>query len=305
MAPSRPPPFAFGRLMTALLVASLAVIAWRGGIVDALVGARRASSVLRATSHPSPSPSHGTAAGGGGVRSNTSQLSTAQKDLAAVQRLIGMGFPLYCAGGRHNMVALTFDDGPGPYTERTLAILRQAGVRATFFIVGRNLAWYPGRVEQEIHGNAVGDHTWTHAYLTKVSLADQEREIESTRVAVAKAAKGQVVLFRPPGGFHDASVDLLVNEYGMLEVMWSTDSRDSAPGTTTQEVLQNAIAGLKPGAIILMHENRGTTLQMLPTLLGYIAEHGYQAVTLPELLRLDPPTAAQMRKNAAVGGCVA
>jgi peptidoglycan/xylan/chitin deacetylase (PgdA/CDA1 family) len=222
--------------------------------------------------------------------------------MEAVQRFIQLGYPLYCGGGTGKFVALTFDDGPGPYTVQTLDILKKAGARATFFLVGRNLAWYPGRAEQEVRANAVGDHTWNHTYLTTLSLAEQQREIDRTRQAVAEATLGQVLLFRPPGGFHDADVDALINAHGMLEVMWSVDTRDSA-GATTRDVLRNAIEGLKPGAIILMHENRGTTLEMLPRLLREISRRGLQTVTVPELLRLDPPSAEQMRKNASIRNC--
>ncbi len=286
--------------MTALLLVSLGVVAWRGGVLDSLTRTRRASVVLDAGDHPTKgnlSVSKGRA---------TPALSPAIRDLGgdllAVQRLVRLGYPLYCGGSNGRFVALTFDDGPGAYTLKTLDILRHAGARATFFLVGRNLAWYPGRVQQEAPNNAVGDHTWTHAYLTSLPLAQQEKEIDDTRRAVAEATQGQVVLFRPPGAFHNASIDTLVSSYGMLEVLWSADSLDSQ-GAHAPEVLAAATAALKPGAIILMHENRGTTLQILPELLRVIREQGFQTVTVPELLRLDSPTAEQMRKNAAVRGC--
>jgi peptidoglycan/xylan/chitin deacetylase (PgdA/CDA1 family) len=303
MAPPQRPPFGFRGLMTLLLVACLGVVAWRGGVFESLIGARRTSSVLAGK---------GVHKAGSGVRPAKAAVlpplapaaRDPQGDLEAVQRYVQMGYPLYCGGGKGKFVALTFDDGPGPYTTKTLEILQKARARATFFLVGRNLGWYRGLAEQETPDNAVGDHTWTHAYLTKLPLADQEHEIDSTRQAVAAATAGQVVLFRPPGGFHNEGIDRLVSSFGMLETMWSVDSMDSA-GATTREVLDNVIAGLKPGAIILMHENRGTTLQMLPRFLRTVAHQGFQTVTVPELLRLDPPSADQMRKNASLRGCVA
>lgn len=306
MAPPPRPPFGFRGLMTILLVASLGVVAWRGGVFASLVGARRTSSVLGAgkTSANRGSDSHQ------GVAKALVQPALApahrnpQGDLEAVHRYVQMGYPLYCGGGNGRFVALTFDDGPGPYSLKTLEILRKAKARATFFLVGRNLDWHPGVAEQEVPDNVVGDHTWTHSYLTKLPVSEQQQEIDSTRQAVAEATMGQVVLFRPPGGFHSAGIDQLINSYGMLETMWSVDSEDSA-GATAREVLDNVTAGLEPGAIILMHENRGTTLLMLPRILREIARQGLQTVTVPELLRLDPPSAEQMRKNAAAGDCVA
>jgi peptidoglycan/xylan/chitin deacetylase (PgdA/CDA1 family) len=302
MAPSQGPPFRFGGLILALLVASLGVVGWRGGVFDSLGRERRTSSVLPAVLRTAE-PGKGVAAARGPALALLSPARRSPRgDLLAAQRFVDLGYPLFCGGGKGKFVALTFDDGPGLYTVKTLEILQNAGARATFFLVGRNLAWYPGRAELETPDNAIGDHTWTHTYLTRVALSVQQKEIDETRQALA--AFGQVLLFRPPGGYHDTSIDRLVHSYGMLEVMWSADSMDSA-GATTSEVLHNAIAALKPGAIILMHENRGTTLQMLPHLLQVIARRGFQTVTVPELLRLDPPTAEQMRKNAAVGDCVA
>jgi peptidoglycan/xylan/chitin deacetylase (PgdA/CDA1 family) len=288
MAPPSPPPFGFGRLMAALLLACLAVVAWRGDVLASMNGSKEAATGPAAKAAVALAP----------------RRRDLRGDMAAVQRYVRLGHPLYCGGGRGSFVALTFDDGPGPYTAKTLDILKKAGARATFFLVGRNLETYPGLAEREAPANAVGDHTWNHAYLTELSTAEQEEEIDRTRQAVAEATSGEVVLFRPPGGFHDGDVDQLIAAYGLLEVMWSTDSRDSA-GATTREVFRNAVEGLKPGAIILLHENRGTTLQMLPRLLAEIARRGLKTVTVPELLRLDPPSADQMRQNAAIRNCAA
>jgi peptidoglycan/xylan/chitin deacetylase (PgdA/CDA1 family) len=302
MASSPRPPFGFRSLMVALLLASFGTIAWRGGLFSSLTESRRASSVIgggkqasgvAGRSNASVAPNHGSA---GATRD-------AEGDVLAVQRYIQMGLPLFCGGGNGNYVALSFDDGPGPYTAKTLEILDHAHARATFFLVGRNLAWYPGRAELEASNDAVGDHTWTHSYLTQLALADQQKEIDDTRKAIAEATLGQVLLFRPPGGFHNTTIDQLIKANGLLEVMWSKDSMDSA-GATTPQVLHNAVAGLEPGAIILMHENRGTTLSMLPRLLKEVAHLGFQTVTVPELLRLDPPSAEQMQTNAAAGDCV-
>jgi peptidoglycan/xylan/chitin deacetylase (PgdA/CDA1 family) len=299
MAPPSRPPIGFGRLMSLLLLASLAVVAWRGGLLEQVRGARRISSVLSLGKE-------GSAGGGSAAQDGSAALVARPQDprgdLRAVQRFIQLGYPLYCGGGNGKFVALTFDDGPGPYTLKTLRILSLAKVRATFFMVGRNIGWYPRVSDRVLPANAVGDHTWTHAYLTRLSVPNQTREIQSTQAALAKASAGKALMFRPPGGFHTPAIDEMINSLGMLEVMWTVDSMDSA-GAATNEVLANAIAGLRPGAIILMHENRGTTLAMLPRLLREIRRQGYQAVTVPELLRLDPPTVEQLQ--GTLHGCAA
>src|SRR5436305_2850341 len=74
--------------------------------------------------------------------------------------------PIYCGGGHAGVVALTFDDGPGPYTERLLELLRRAGAHATFFVIGNRLQYWPDYPHAESHAGAVGNHTWSHARLT-------------------------------------------------------------------------------------------------------------------------------------------
>jgi peptidoglycan/xylan/chitin deacetylase (PgdA/CDA1 family) len=92
-------------------------------------------------------------------------------------------------------------------------------------------------------------------------------------------------------------VDRIVRSLGMLQVLWSIDSGDSAVATTAQ-VETNVLDELRPGAIVLFHENRGTTLHALPSLLRAITERGYRMVSVPELLAADPPSAEQVRTGA-------
>jgi peptidoglycan/xylan/chitin deacetylase (PgdA/CDA1 family) len=224
--------------------------------------------------------------------------------MAALDLLIRLGLPVYCGGGRGNYVALTFDDGPGPYTARTLQILQAAGATATFFDVGKKLRYWPDLPREEAQIGVVGDHTWSHLPLTALPSVHQRTQILRARAALARATGVPVELFRPPEEFHSRASDKLVSSAGMLEVMWSTDSQDSVPGANSVVVLQNARDGLRPGAIILFHENRGSTLSALPALLQLIRDKGLQTVTVPELLALDPPTEAQVRNIARLGECV-
>jgi peptidoglycan/xylan/chitin deacetylase (PgdA/CDA1 family) len=224
-------------------------------------------------------------------------------DARTVQRYIDLGLPIYCGGGHGNFVALTFDDGPGAYTQRTLDMLRAAGDTATFFLVGRNLDAWASLPKQERALGAVGDHTWNHIALTGVSPSEQQREIERTKGAEEALIGGPLMLFRPPLASRNSEVDRLVHDLGLLEIIWTVDSRDSA-GVGPALTYQNVIEGLKPGAIILMHENRGATLQDLPSILDAVARAGLRTVTVPQLLRLDPPTPEQVRRSAGEGACV-
>lgn len=219
---------------------------------------------------------------------------------AALARLAATGLPVYCGGHRGNMVALTFDDGPGPYTPRALRKLSARADKATFFIVGRNVARYPGAVQRELRHDAIGDHTWTHPLLTTLAPARAESEMARTQSLLVRVSGAPVQLFRPPYGGRDRTIDAIARRLGMVEVLWTVDSADSL-GASYARIEHNVIAGLHPGAIILMHENHGQTIRALPTILPAITARHLRAVTLPELLSSDPPTPAQLRAGGL--GC--
>lgn len=215
---------------------------------------------------------------------------------------MALGHPVYCGGGRGREVALTFDDGPGVYSHLALRKLRAAHVRATFFLVGRNLAGRERLVRAERRIAALGDHTWTHRDLRTLAFGAVYGEVTSTQRAVRRVSARSVKLFRPPYGSHTAALDRLVRAAGMLSVVWDVDSRDYA-GADYRGIIANTRAGIGPGAIVLLHENHGQTIRALPTILAELRRRRLRAVSVPELLRADPPSAAQLR--AGVAGCPA
>jgi peptidoglycan/xylan/chitin deacetylase (PgdA/CDA1 family) len=109
-----------------------------------------------------------------------------------------------------------------------------------------------------------------------------------------------VQLFRPPYGAHNATVDAIARRLGLLEILWNVDSADSL-GANYAGIIRNVEAGMRPGAIILMHENRGQTIRALTTILPELRRRGLRSVSLPELLASDPPSRAQLK--AGTGGC--
>jgi peptidoglycan/xylan/chitin deacetylase (PgdA/CDA1 family) len=225
-----------------------------------------------------------------------------QRGNAVIDRLAREGHRLYCGGGKGRYVALTFDDGPGPYTERyALRILRQAELRATFFIVGRNIAHWPTTLKRELAFGALGDHTWTHPYLPALSPKALKSELASTQTEIQRVTGQRVRLFRPPYGARNAAVDHQAQALGMLEVLWSIDSRDSL-GANWLGIAKNVIANLHSGSIVLMHENRGQTIRALKfKIIPALKRRHYKTVSLPELMALDPPSQKQLR--TPYGGC--
>jgi peptidoglycan/xylan/chitin deacetylase (PgdA/CDA1 family) len=249
--------------------------------------------------------SRGPGAGAGAPRTRTAvavfRPGTGYPETAAVRRLIALGRPIYCAPNRGNEVALTFDDGPGPYTRLMLDKLRKHHVEATFFIVGRNVALAPSLLPRERRAGAVGDHTFTHPLLTSLPAAEQETQLANTQTTVARASGGPVFLFRPPYGAHDARTDRIARSRGLLEILWNVDSRDSL-GASYAQIERTVVDGLRPGSIILMHENHGQTVRAMLTIFSALQRRHLRAVSVPQLLSDDPLSAAQVRAGGAACG---
>jgi peptidoglycan-N-acetylglucosamine deacetylase len=223
------------------------------------------------------------------------------REAAALRPLIALGKPIYCGAARGNEVALTFDDGPGVYTRLMLAKLRRHGIRATFFVVGRNIPLLPGALREERALGAVGDHTFTHPLLTALSQAEAEQQIASTQTAVAAASGAPVLLFRPPYGGRSESIDAIARAHGMLEIMWTVDSADSL-GADYAQIERNVIAGLRGGSIILMHENHGQTVRAMLGIFAALQRKHLRTVSVPQLLADDPPSLAQVRAGGSACG---
>lgn len=217
-----------------------------------------------------------------------------------IRRLLALGRPIYCAGPRGDEVALTFDDGPGPYTRLMLAKLRKHHVHATFFVVGRNIGLVPGATRAERAIGAVGDHTFSHPMLTSLAPGEAGRQIAGTQRALERSSGGKVFLFRPPYGAHDRAVDSIARAHGLLEILWNVDSADSL-GAGYAQIERNVIAGLRPGAIVLMHENHGQTIRAMLAIFAALQRKHLRAVSVPRLLTDDPPSEAQVRGGG--GGC--
>jgi peptidoglycan/xylan/chitin deacetylase (PgdA/CDA1 family) len=219
---------------------------------------------------------------------------------AVVTRLAAAGRPVYCGGGNEPLVALTFDDGPGPYTRYTLRLLREHNARATFFLVGKEVVGWPNLADvprKEAAQGAIGDHTYDHANLPGLAAADLDHQVADAKDVIEDAAKRTVRLFRPPYGAHDAAVDAEAQRLGMLQVLWSLDTVDSR-GATADEIVATIGEDVRPGSIVLLHENRGTTRHALPRILALLRERHLRPVTVPELLAADPPSAEQLRSGS-------
>jgi peptidoglycan/xylan/chitin deacetylase (PgdA/CDA1 family) len=215
---------------------------------------------------------------------------------AAVGRVLAYTPFVRAGGGNAREIALTFDDGPGPYTPEVLDVLERFHARATFFVVGKMERYFSASTTRAIRdGNTIGDHTQSHPKLALLSPRDQREELFEPLVRIELLGADRPTLFRPPYGSYNASTLRQLQALHLLMVLWSADTQDyQQPGVSV--IVQRALAGAAPGAIVLMHDgggNRSQTVAALPTIITKLRALGYTLVTVPELLMNDPPPAGQ------------
>lgn len=209
------------------------------------------------------------------------------------------------AGRREREVALTFDDGPGPYTLTVVRTLRRLHTPATFFQVGVTEHYFSDAQAAELHDPLVtiGDHTQNHRRLDRLSRAAQAAEIDRQSALLLAAGARAPALFRPPFGAYDATTLELLRERRMTMVMWSVDSQDyRRPGVDA--IVANVLAGVRPGAIVLLHDaggDRSQTIAALPRIVHALRERHYRLVGVPRLLRDAPPPLRQPAMGIGAG----
>jgi peptidoglycan-N-acetylglucosamine deacetylase len=222
---------------------------------------------------------------------------------AAINRTLAYTPYVRIAGSQHREIALTFDDGPGPYTPQILATLQRHEVPATFFEVGVLERYFYGSTSAIVaDGDAIGDHTEGHAAMSRLSVAGQRSQLLTDALAVQRRGAHFPRLFRPPYGMWNRATLTLLHRYRMLMVLWTVDTGDyRRPGVNA--IVKAALARARPGAIILLHDaggNRSQTVKALPRIIAGLRRRGYRLVTVPRLL-LDNP-APRVQNIAAVIG---
>lgn len=200
------------------------------------------------------------------------------------------------------VIALTFDDGPHPQlTPQLLDILRQNGVRATFFVVGSNVKAHPDIVRRAMaEGHEIANHSWSHPALTKLGASGLQHEIEGTNDAVEAATGRRPVNMRPPYGALNSRVrEYLTKNRNLNIILWSVDPLDwKRPGAAT--VAQRLVEGAAPGGILLAHDIHPGTIEAIPEVIARLKEKGYRFATVSQLLALQGYGSSEpARKTAA------
>ncbi len=187
---------------------------------------------------------------------------------------------------RRPLVALTFDDGPHPgYTPQILDVLRRAGAKATFFVVGEQAARYPELVRAIARdGHCLGNHTQHHRRLWRLSAQEVAAEVRACNVVLQAICGRPAKIFRPPGGRCDGTATEVIGSLGLVQTGWTLDTSDfREPGE--DYIFRYTTSRMKPGAVVLMHDGAYQSLRVLPSAITRLQRGGYRFVTVEDLLR--------------------
>jgi peptidoglycan/xylan/chitin deacetylase (PgdA/CDA1 family) len=200
-----------------------------------------------------------------------------------------------------SQVALTFDDGPhAANTPRLLDILKQKGVRATFFVVGQNAVEYPEILKRiAAEGHELANHSYSHPVLASLPESGIKEQLDKTHQAVLKATGVPMKLMRPPyGALNNPQRAWVHSHFGYRVVLWDVDPLDWKFRDATR-VEQAIVSKAHAGSIILAHDIHRSTIDAVPAILDQLLHKGLQFVTVSELLALDKPAAAKAPPTTA------
>ena len=187
------------------------------------------------------------------------------------------------------VVALTFDDVPSPHnTEEILAILRDNSIRATFFMVGKNIEKFPGLARAVLtDGHQLANHSFSHKRMIFDSTEFCRNEILKTDKAIRALGFQDEIVFRPPFGKKLVSLPWVLSDLGKLTVTWDAESEDTE--YQDPDVLeQNVMSRVRRGSIILFHDGGGrkdATIKAVKSVVRILKAQGFTFLTVNELRR--------------------
>lgn len=177
-------------------------------------------------------------------------------------------------------IALTFDDGPSIYTEKLLDGLEKRNVKATFFVIGKSAEVFPEIVRrEEEEGHLVGNHTYNHVEIGRLSIKEARYEIERTNEILEELTQKKIEYVRPPFGIWEEEL----NDLEMISVMWSIDTLDWTT-ENVDEIVNKVVTQVGENDIILMHDCYQSTVEATFRIIDLLKAQGYEFVTVDELL---------------------
>lgn len=196
-------------------------------------------------------------------------------------------------------IALTFDDGPhATLTPKLLDLLAAHHIRATFFVIGENVAKHPEIVARAAReGHEIGSHSWSHPNLAKMSDDSVRQQLRQTEDAIENATGRKPTLLRPPYGSVTPRQKRWIHEqFGYEIILWDVDPLDwKRPGPTV--VCNRIVKETRAGSIVLAHDIHPGTIAAMPAVLDQLQAKGFQFVTVSELIRIAIPDASRPVKQ--------
>src|SRR5437773_1950191 len=192
-------------------------------------------------------------------------------------------------------IAMTFDDGPSAmFTPKLLDLLAAHHIKATFFVIGENVAEHPEIVERAAReGHEIANHSWSHPNFGKMSDEGVRRQLTRTDDAIKNATGVRPTLLRPPYGSITARQKRWIHdEFGYQIILWDVDPYDwKRPGPSV--VCNRILKETRPGSIVLSHDIHPGTIEAMPSTFDQLQAKGFKFVTVSELIRMLVPQPPQ------------
>ena len=196
-------------------------------------------------------------------------------------------------------IALTFDDGPSPYTDRLLKILKDNDAKATFFLIGNKVAANPDGARRIAEvGMEIGSHTWEHPNMTTIPIDDIAAQFSKASDAIEAATGQRPTLVRTAGGLVDDNVLAEAKKQGLGDINWDVIPFDWANDANTAATRYMLMTQIKPGAVVLFHDTYSSTVDLVYQFIPVLKANGYHLVTVSQMLGpREPGTSYGSREN--------
>jgi peptidoglycan/xylan/chitin deacetylase (PgdA/CDA1 family) len=187
-------------------------------------------------------------------------------------------------------VALTFDDGPGPFTDRLVDVLGDADATATFFLIGNKVAANPdGAKRLADAGMEIGNHTWEHPNMTTIPAGFVPAQMTRANDAITAATGQRPVLWRPPGGLTNEAVNAVAAANNLAGILWDVIPFDWINDADTAATRYMLMTRIRPGSVVLFHDTYSSTVDLVQQFIPVLEANDYHLVTVSDLLGARTP----------------
>ncbi|MDX1890504.1 polysaccharide deacetylase family protein [Mycolicibacterium sp. 050158] len=185
----------------------------------------------------------------------------------------------------YKCIALTFDDGPSPYTDRLLKILQDNDAKATFFEIGNKVAANPEGARHVVEaGMELGQHTWEHPNMTTIPPEDVPAQFSKASDAIEAATGQRPKLVRTAGGLINDQVLAEAGKQGLADINWDVIPFDWANDANTAATRYMLMTQIKPNSVVLFHDTYSSTVDLVEQFIPVLKANGYHMVTVTQML---------------------